>query len=71
MICAGEPGEKASFPGILAIVSAEERLARLKVDNQTFFYHIYIFSDQFIDLFYFCSRLGCDSHNPVRINIPP
>nr|ADB85292.1 putative retrotransposon protein [Phyllostachys edulis] len=30
MICAREPGEKAAFPNILAIVSVEERLARLK-----------------------------------------
>ena len=45
MICAGEPGDKASFPDILAIVSMEEKLARLKVNNQT-------------DLFYLCSRSG-------------
>ena len=43
MICAGEPGDKASFPDILAIVSMEEKLARLKVNNQTFFHHVYIY----------------------------
>lgn len=37
MICAGEPGEKAAFPDILVIVSVEEGLARLKVDNQLSF----------------------------------
>ena len=42
MICAGEPGDKASFPDILAIVSMEEKLARLKVNNQTSFHHMYI-----------------------------
>ena len=51
MICAGEPGDKAAFPDILAVVSVEERLARLKVDNQiSFIMYTYIFSDQFIDL---------------------
>ena len=42
MICAGGPSEKASFPDILAIASMEEKLARLKVNNQNFFHHMCI-----------------------------
>ena len=41
MICAGGPSEKASFPDILAIASMEEKLARLEVNNQTIFHHMY------------------------------
>ena len=49
MICAGEPDIKAAFPGILAIVSEEERLRRLKVNNQ-FFFIFYISSDLYMIL---------------------
>ena len=46
LICTGEPGEKAGFPEILAIVSVEERITRLKVTNLLSCTHIYIFSDR-------------------------
>jgi len=43
MICAGEPGEKADFPRILAVVTAEERAERLLVRISTTFHLFNIF----------------------------
>ena len=72
LICAGEPGEKAGFPEILAIALAEEKSVRLKVVNQTIPFIMYIYSPiRFLIMLYFCSRSDCESHNLVRVNIPP
>lgn len=49
MICAREPDVKATFPQILAIVSEEERLNRLKVNNN-FLFIVFIFFDQYMTL---------------------
>ena len=71
LICAGEPGEKAGFPKLLAIASAEERTTRLKVKKIFYHAHIFIFSDRFLIMLCFYSWSGCELHTLVRINIPP
>ena len=43
MICAREPGEKDDFPRILAVVSAEEMVERLKVKISTTFHLLNLF----------------------------
>ena len=55
MTCVGEADIKAAFSCILAIVSDEERLRRLKVNNRLFFIS-YIFSNLYITFALICRQ---------------